>query len=183
MASGKTKVWVISAVILVACVTSWFCLSGSHQDTEITTELRTAPSFALKDHSGASHTLHESQGKIRLVHFWAAWCQPCLQEIPELTEFARHFENEPVEVVAISLDEKWEDAEKVMDSAKLPKNMISLLDTKSKISDLYGTYQFPETYLVNAEGRILAKWIGAQPWSSPKTDTFIRQQIAAIHPK
>jgi cytochrome c biogenesis protein CcmG/thiol:disulfide interchange protein DsbE len=195
MPSRKNRNRVISAVILVTCAVFWFYLSGvnheffrgssgtSGQSSDGSAELRQAPAFTLKDHEGAAHTLQESRGKMRLVHFWAAWCPPCLAEIPEIVEFAGHFQNEALEVIAISLDEKWEDAEKILASAKLPGNMISLLDAKGKVSDLYGTYQYPETYLINAEGRIIAKWVGAQPWTNPRTEALLRQQLAGIHSK
>jgi thiol-disulfide isomerase/thioredoxin len=136
----------------------------------------------LKDRGGSQHSLDEAHGKLVLVHFWAAWCPPCLQEIPELVEFAEKLQSESkLQIFAISMDEKWADAEKVLDSSKLPKSMISLLDGGSKISDLYGTYQFPETYLINDQGKILAKWVGAQPWSSPKTVELMKAEIEKLN--
>ena len=58
--------------------------------------------------------------------------------------------------------------------------MISLLDAESKASDAYGTYQFPETYLVNANGKIMAKWVGGQPWGSPKTVELMKKETDKI---
>jgi thiol-disulfide isomerase/thioredoxin len=177
---------VIFAVILMVCMGLGFYLTSlNHEETSssnTSAARRTAPVFTLKDHAGAAHALREGTGKITVVHFWAAWCPPCLQEIPELVEFAEHLQNERLQVVAISMDEKWEDAEKVLSSAKLPKNMISLLDGGSKVSDAFGTYQFPESYLVSAQGKIIAKWVGAQGWTNPKFEALIRQEISRIQP-
>lgn len=170
------------AVILAACAIGWFVTHRTDETHSSRTELRQAPKFALKDHGGVEHHLEEARGKLVIVHFWAAWCPPCLQEIPELVEFAEKLQGESkLQIFAISLDEKWPDAEKILDSAKLPKTMISLLDGGAKTSELYGTYQYPETYLINGEGRIVAKWVGAQPWGNPKTIELMKAEIAKIN--
>jgi len=141
---------------------------------------RPAPPFVLKDHSGKAHAVADFRGKLVLLHFWAAWCPPCLSEIPNLLTFAQKVAPEgKIEVVTISEDGNWPDAEKVLSSAHLPADMISLLDQDSKISDAYGTYQFPESYLIGRDGRILMKWIGAQPWNNPKAAQFLDAQWGA----
>jgi thiol-disulfide isomerase/thioredoxin len=183
MLNRKPVVLSVSAVILIACAASWFFVYGRNtrsQSAHDAHSLRQAPEFALRDHSGVIHKLQEEHAKIVILHFWAAWCPPCLSEIPEIIDFAQHFQNDRLKVIAISLDEKWPDAEKVLESAKLPKDMISLLDEGSKTSDAYGTYQFPETYLINGNGEIVAKWVGAQPWSDPRLEAIIHQQISLI---
>jgi thiol-disulfide isomerase/thioredoxin len=128
---------------------------------------RQAPGFSLKDHLGHDHTLQEVKGKLVIVHFWASWCPPCLKEIPDLIEFAEAWKDKPVQILAVSLDEKWEDAEKIVISSKLPTNFTSLIDLTGHVPEAYGTYQYPETYLLDGDGKIIVKWIGAQPWSSP----------------
>ena len=185
MLSSKIRVLGVFAVILIACAGAWFYLHGQDGGSAVPqtgqNELRRAPAFSLKDVSGGAHTLDQFHGKLLIVHFWAAWCPPCLSEIPEIVEFAEHFKDDPkLAVVAISLDEKWEDAEKVLTSSKLPKNMISLLDGGAKSSDAYGTFQFPETYLINPDGRIMTKWVGGQPWTNPKTIELMKLEVAKV---
>jgi thiol-disulfide isomerase/thioredoxin len=157
----------ISLIIIGACVVYFY--GGPYSEISQTGR-RMAPDFSLKDHLGHPHSLPEARGKVTLVHFWASWCPPCLQEIPDLIEFAakwtEKYPDKPIQVFAISLDEKWEDAEKVVTTDKLPKDMTSLLDLTAKVPDTYGTYQYPETYLIDKNGRIVTKWIGAQPWTS-----------------
>jgi cytochrome c biogenesis protein CcmG/thiol:disulfide interchange protein DsbE len=186
MSKNKARIAAFSAVILAVCAAAWFFAQhapgergGDHPGAP---QLRPAPAFELKDHSGALHTLAEARGKLVLVHFWAAWCPPCLSEIPDLVELAQKLDENrgKFRVFAISLDEKWEDAEKVLQSAKLPSDMISLLDGGAKIPDLYGTYQYPETYLIDPDGKILAKWVGAQPWSSSQTIELLKGEIAKL---
>lgn len=177
--------WAVSGIGLLAiCAGLGLWLSkhsgNSGQNPGENAWKRPAPPFVLKDRAGHDHTLAEARGKIVLVHFWAAWCPPCLAEIPELTAFARRFSGEKLRIFAISLDARREDAEKVLDSSKLPPNMVSLLAGESKISEQYGTYQYPETYLIDSQGRILVKWVGGQPWSGEAIQKLIRQQISRI---
>lgn len=144
--------------------------------------LRSAPQWTLKDSAGRSHQLQDLRGKAVVIHFWASWCPPCLDEIPNWIEFARRFKNdlknESVAFVAISLDSNWKDALKVLADAQVPTNMISVLDESSKIPEDYGTFQFPETYLLNTQHEIVTKWVGPQNWKSPSIDAQID---AAIH--
>jgi thiol-disulfide isomerase/thioredoxin len=129
---------------------------------------RDAPAFTLKDSAGRPHSLEELRGNVVVVHFWASWCPPCLEEIPLWQDFARRWYGRPVKFVAISLDSAWADALKILPDAKLPPGLISLLDTDGKLPDRFGTYQYPETYLLDRELGIVSKWIGPQDWSSPE---------------
>jgi thiol-disulfide isomerase/thioredoxin len=76
--------------------------------------------------------------------------------------------NEGIIWVAISLDQDWGSAEAVLAPSQLPEGVISLLDPENKVSEAYGTFQFPETYLLgagdNQSFKILQKWVGPQPW-------------------
>lgn len=154
----------VFAAILAVCVIYW---GGGFEGKSEQATRRAAPEFSLKDHSGQVHTLGEAHGKLAIVHFWASWCPPCLQEAPELLEFAKKYQDKNLRIFAVSLDDKWEDAEKILDSKNLPKDMTSVLDTTTKVPESYGTYQYPETYLVDGNGKVIIKWVGAQPWSSP----------------
>ena len=164
----------ISIIILIAC--AYFYGLGDGAKSEQSGR-RQAPDFSLKDRLSHDHTLQEMRGKLVIVHFWASWCPPCLKEIPDLIEFAEAWQDKPIEVIGVSLDENWENAEKVVISSKLPKNFESLIDLTGKTPEAYGTYQYPETYLLDGDGKIIVKWIGAQPWSSPGMQKALTQAL------
>lgn len=128
---------------------------------------RAAPEFELPDSTGHSHKISEYRGKLVLLHFWASWCPPCLGEIPQWVELANEIKDKNFQMIAVSLDDGWPAALKVLPVEKLPPQIVLLLDTKSAVSDSYGSYAFPETYLINQKGEILTKWIGPQDWRSP----------------
>ncbi len=131
--------------------------------------LKAAPSFELKTSTGKSISLKDYKDSVVVIHFWAAWCAPCIPELPEVLASAKKLSKDrngkPIYWMIISQDETWEQAKKVLDESTLPENVISLIDPKAEVSDLLGTYQFPETYVISKKGAIVAKWIGPQEWS------------------
>lgn len=129
--------------------------------------LKAAPYFELSDFRGQKQELKGSD--VVVLHFWAGWCPPCLGELPEWLEFAQNFQkkfpDKPVRWIAISLDKNWEDAHRILPESAVPQNVISLLDVEGRVADAYGSYQFPETYILNRSHQIAAKLVGSRKWS------------------
>jgi thiol-disulfide isomerase/thioredoxin len=149
-------------------------------------KFRDAPRFELSDDQGKPHRLDEIKGELILLHFWATWCAPCLEELPSLVEFARKYENDPknprkpIRFVTISLDHSWDEAHRYLKAERLPKNLLSLLDPKSQVPEAFGSYQFPETYLLGPDLKILAKWVGPQDWSARAWDELLDPLFEAV---
>lgn len=140
-------------------------------------ESRQAPHFELFDFENKKRNLLEFQGKLIILHFWASWCPPCLDEIPHWVELGTAFKNEPVVFIAISLDQHPEEAIKILPVKNLTSNVISLIDPHSKVSDQYGSYQFPETYLISPNLKIITKLVGPQDWTSPVIHRLIWMEL------
>jgi len=139
---------------------------------------RSAPAFELKDAMGKVYSLQDIKEPVIIVHFWASWCPPCIEEIPRWIAAAPALKNVPVKLVAISVDESWEKALKVFPVSKLAPNMLLLLDPKSEVAGKYGTHQFPESYLLNRERKIVDKWIGSQDWTGSMVRFGIAKSLA-----
>ena len=122
-----------------------------------------APDFDLTDASGKKWSLRSLQGKPVLLNFWATWCAPCVEEVPSLENLAKR-SGDRLTVLAVSLDEDWETVKKFF-----PKGtgLSVLLDTSKEIPKKFGTDKYPETFLIDSQGRLTqlfrqAKWDGAE---------------------
>lgn len=109
--------------------------------------------------------LQALKGKPVLVHFWASWCPPCLPELPQIIEFASRVKAAGWTVLAVSTDSKSDAARAALPKGQaLPENFKVVFDPQSKAAEGFGSYVFPESYWINAEGQIQHKWVGPQDW-------------------
>ncbi len=135
------------------------------------------PAFTLKDAQGREFSSKDAAGKPTLVHFWASWCPPCLEEFPDLLKRVRTPVPADLQFVLISHDSKWEDAQSLLPKEPLPASVHALLDSSTQVAERFGTFQIPETYLISADGRIVAKWVGPQKWSSDAMAAMILKAL------
>jgi thiol-disulfide isomerase/thioredoxin len=121
---------------------------------------------------GARRDLASKTGKGLILHFWATWCAPCREEMPELVKFVKDTKGDPnVEFLAVSVDEDWN----VVDGWLMERGIAGLpvaLDPKGATAHLYGTDQFPETWFIAPSGEIVQQFVGAADWSKPKLREF-----------
>ena len=131
----------------------------------------TAPVFKLPARGGGEVDLSAMHGKLVLVNFWATWCPPCREEMPSLTRLAQQFDPGTFEVLAVSVDEGWAPIDKFLASPKTPFKVV--LDEGAKTSRTYGTTKFPESYLVDRDGKVKLKFIGPRNWMDPNMTTLL----------
>lgn len=166
MSAKKLTLFVFSILLILAgTIYGWKSLgnrTGKHLAAE----------FVLKDVTGSSRSLAEFRGKRVLLHFWASWCSPCLEELPVLVKRMKSSGNQDLKLVTISWDQSWSDAKAVIDRLEMVPGFewVSLIDPERKLGPLYGTYQLPETYLINAQQEIEMKWVGSQDWAQARFD-------------
>ena len=119
---------------------------------------RFAPEFALRPVGGGEPVaLSVLRGRPVVVNFWATWCAPCFQEHPVLTRAARSLGSR-----AQLLGVVYEDGEDQVRGflARQGASYPSLLDPDSKTAIAYGVFGVPETFFIDGEGRIAAKFVG-----------------------
>lgn len=129
-------------------------------------KLRNQPSIQLKDLF--EQKPEKGQSRPVLINFWATWCDPCVEEIPSLNALAAQLKSQaslPV-LITISVDEKQEAITKLQKTLDSPMQFPILHDPDGAFSKQLGVVKFPETFLVNSQGKILHKWIGPQDWLS-----------------
>ncbi|MBN2358158.1 MAG: TlpA family protein disulfide reductase [Deltaproteobacteria bacterium] len=122
-----------------------------------------APEFSLPaGPGGAPVALSGLRGQHVLVHFWATWCPPCRDELRELEYLTRRLRGR-LQVLAITVDDEWGEVSRFFgDQAP---TFVALWDRGRRAASSYGTQKFPETFLIDPQGRIVAKFIGPRDWN------------------
>jgi peroxiredoxin len=129
----------------------------------------TAPGFTIATDNGRSVSVPDFGGKLLVLNFWATWCPPCVSETPSLNQFTREFSGKGVVVLGISVDRD----EKAY-RAFLRKYTPAFLTARDlKIHEDYGTYMYPETYIINAQGKVLLKLAEPADWMDAKMTSYI----------
>ncbi|HTO75050.1 MAG TPA: TlpA disulfide reductase family protein [Thermoanaerobaculia bacterium] len=140
--------------------------------------LSAAPNLIVKDREGKTTDLSKLKGKIFVIHFWATWCPPCVEEIPALSRFwDKYRSRSDVALYAVSVDKDWKTIDAF--SAKSPNNLPIYIDPGAAAAKRFGTVQYPETYIVNANGRVLERVPGAVSWDDPEVRKRIEQLLAS----
>lgn len=134
-----------------------------------------APEFELVDDQGIGVSLEDYQGKIVLLNFWATWCAPCVQEIPSLNQLYVRFEDKGFIVLAVSVDEDQDQYREFLADAGVA--FPTVRDPERSVSSRYGTAKYPESYLIDREGRVLRKYVGAEEWLRPEIVNYIRSLL------
>jgi thiol-disulfide isomerase/thioredoxin len=131
----------------------------------------TAPDFKLPGvgaHSSPVH-LEDFRGKVVLLDFWATWCAPCIQSLPELEEIARKFSGQPFAMVSVSIDRNGEALRKFL--AKHPAPWSMAWDEQSELARSYGIHGFPTFLLLDRDGKVLRQVTGWGPGRLPRDVT------------
>lgn len=118
-----------------------------------------AADFKVVDTTGKTHTLSGYKGKWVLVNYWATWCPPCLEEIPDL--IAMH-ESKKNNIVVIGVAQDYRNAKQVIDFADgLFVSYPIVLGTPQVVNQIGPVQGLPTTYLFNPEGKMVAQQVGA----------------------
>ncbi len=129
-----------------------------------------APDFTVQD-GGHAVSLDQFRGKIVVLNFWASWCPPCLEEFPSLAQLQRQMPG--IVVLAVSFDHDAGAYRQYL--AENHIGVRTVLDASERSNLAYGTTRPPETYIIDRDGVIRRKFIGAQNWVSPEIVGYLKQ--------
>jgi thiol-disulfide isomerase/thioredoxin len=132
---------------------------------------RLAPALTGERRDGSQVSLAELRGKYVLVHFWATWCPPCLRELPGLLATAAELRKAGrLELLAVSVDDEWEELAAFFDGT-IPEAVVR--PSEGAMPARFGASDLPDTYLVDPEGRVIGRYLGARDWTS----AAVRKQL------
>jgi cytochrome c biogenesis protein CcmG/thiol:disulfide interchange protein DsbE len=138
-----------------------------------------APNFTITTADGKTVSPADFRGKVLVLNFWASWCPPCVQEAPSLNQFAKTLAPSGVVVLAISVDQKEQQYREFL--KKFNVDFLTARDPAQDTTYLYGTYQFPESYIIDRNGKVVRKFAGLPddngrtvPWTDPDLIKYVQ---------
>ncbi len=134
-----------------------------------------SPGFRLTTDRGATVTPTSFGGELLLVNFWATWCPPCVEEMPSLEQFHRTWAAKGVVVLGVNVDQTEQVYQSFVQRSGI--TFPNAFDPDAEIGARFGTFRYPETYLISREGRVLEKFVGAELWTSPATVEKITRHL------
>ncbi len=163
-----------SLVLLLLTIGLTGCYHGS-KPSSIGTP---APDFTIQD-ADRSVSLSQLKGKIVVLNFWATWCPPCVEEMPSLVQMQKHMQGKGITVLAVSVDDDADDYHKFLKEHDI--DLLTVRDPGQKndtgviaaVASRYGTFKFPETYIIDRDGTIRRKFIGPVDWSQAEIVEYL----------
>ncbi len=136
------------------------------------------PEYAAVDLAGAQVSLEDFQGEVVLVNVWATWCGPCRVEMPSIRAVHERYRDRDFTVLAISIDAGPGYRDKVVEFAgEYGLDFPILLDPDGRVSRIFQTVGVPETFVLDREGRIAKRHIGAADWDSEGNQALIEELL------
>jgi cytochrome c biogenesis protein CcmG/thiol:disulfide interchange protein DsbE len=165
------------AVVLVVVATVWIrSLVPPESPSGSLAFLSAAPELLIYDRAGNKLDLTQEKGHLTIVHFWATWCPPCVEEIPALSRFwDRYRGRSDIKLYSISVDKDWKTIDDF--NRKNPNDLPLYRDLDAKTAKRFGTTQYPETYIVNSSGRVIYRVQGGVEWNDGSVQQRIEQLL------
>jgi cytochrome c biogenesis protein CcmG, thiol:disulfide interchange protein DsbE len=169
----KIAAWGVMAFIALVFV---LFARPMYRQGEPTVAGKRAEDFAT-DIGGKPGRLSDLRGKVVVLNFWATWCPPCVEETPSLNKLQKYIESRNALVLGVSVDEDPNAYEKFLkDQAVIFPTFLdgsvhrdpSSNNLIAPIANEYGTTMYPETYIIDRNGKILRKFYSSEQWDSPE---------------
>jgi cytochrome c biogenesis protein CcmG/thiol:disulfide interchange protein DsbE len=134
-----------------------------------------SPRFSLMTEGGRRVSSSDFGGKVLLLNFWATWCQTCLEEMPSLNQLAMAGRPYGIVVVAVSVDRDRSNYAQFL--SRHPMTLLTAWDPSAELSSSFGTFRWPETYVIDRMAHVRGKYISNQDWLSPDILQSIRETL------
>jgi cytochrome c biogenesis protein CcmG, thiol:disulfide interchange protein DsbE len=161
---------IVSVVIMVAAIGIIGFLVSGLEGKASTDPGAQAINFTLKDIDGNTYQLSDFKGQTVVLNFFATWCQPCIDEAPELEAFGRDYQD--AQLIILARGESQKRMEKYIEETG--SKLLYLLDTKADVSDDYSVIGQPETLIINGNGVIVERFSG--PTTKDKLIELIKEK-------
>ena len=134
-----------------------------------------APDFTILSDRGHKITPADFGGKLLVLNFWATWCAPCVDEVPSLNAFQKEFGKQGVVVLGVSIDTNEQQYRRFLENFHI--TFDTWRDPDADIATRYGTFEFPETYIIDSSGHVVQKIISNKNWVDPEFVAEIQKML------
>jgi thiol-disulfide isomerase/thioredoxin len=133
-----------------------------------------APAIDLEFLNGKRFRVTDYKGKLLILDFWASWCGPCLQTMPQIHAVADEFAKHGVVLVGINLEETPERVKQALQRLKL--DMQVAIDRDGRVAERYGATAIPQTVIIDGEGKVARLYVGG----NARFDATLRQALRSL---
>jgi len=155
--------------ILLAAFVATVAFAVYERPIHVVTAGEQAPPFRVKTDDGGLVSAPNFGGKLLVLNFWATWCPPCVQETPSLSQLAEDYAARGIVVLGISVDSSEPAYRAFLQKYKPRFRTVR----EARIHRDYGTFMYPETYIVDSTGKVLRKYEEALDWSSADVRSYL----------
>jgi peroxiredoxin len=134
-----------------------------------------APDFDLASRDGGRVALSDLAGQVVMVNFWATWCGPCRQEMPQLEALYERYSDLGFTLLGVNVEEDSSGADAFL--AETPVSFPILFDPENKVSELYNVVAMPSTVIIDKSGNLRFIHHGYQPGYENDYQSQIRALI------
>ena len=132
-----------------------------------------APDFSLDMLDGKKFHLAENKGQVVILDFWATWCGPCIQAMPQVERVAKEFADRGVKLVAVNLQESPKEIKAMLERQKL--DVAVALDRDGVVAERYAANAIPQTVIIDRAGGVARLFVGG----GPDFDVRLREALIA----
>jgi len=136
----------------------------------------TAPKFSVVADTGERISVRNFNGKALLLNFWASWCDPCIAETPSLNALSRALQTQGLVVLGVSEDEDPQAYSSFIRNKQI--GFFTFRQPDKSIKYDYGTVKIPESYLIDRHGKVRAKFISSQDWTSAELVAQVKSLLS-----
>ena len=160
--------------VLVAVVIALAGVGGCRRNPELVGG--TAPEFSLSDLSGNAIRLANLKGRVVFLNIWATWCEPCREEMPAMQALYTQLHGPDFEMLAVNADQGDRAAvERFVREHGLTFPVLP--DPDLQVADRYRVTGYPETFIIDRNGRVVDHALGPRDWDSTASRDAFRRLI------
>ena len=134
-----------------------------------------APDFSLRSVDGPNLRLQEQRGRVVMLNFWATWCGPCREEMPQLNKLYAKYRASGFVLLGVNVDEDARHAAEV--AKRMGVAFPVLLDTDKAVSHRYAVSTMPSTLLIDRDGRLRYLHLGFHAGYEDEYERQIRELL------